>query len=238
MKTAAGDAQLYYVNDANGAVYYKKTALGDMAGSDTLITNLTDRLTVSEVMDESSITNNKFLKHVKDTVISDLPNAIEKLTIQQVFEEEIFENGTVKGEWWYMLHNEADCVAAGHTDPHTCTCVSDYGLKEMNTLIDNMKNNIHLSTLDKLAADGMLSFGDGMLNSEVFTEIKVSDTTTLDVIVRVPQNGIWVEKKASEVFVDENGVKKARIGLLTVEETIEYAEGLIKIIDHINDLNS
>lgn len=238
VKTAAGDAQLYYVNDANGAVYYKKTALGDMAGSDTLITNLTDRLTVSEVMDESSITNNKFLKHVKDTVISDLPNAIEKLTIQQVFEEEIFENGSVKGEWWYMLHNEADCVAAGHTDPHTCTCVSDYGLKEMNTLIDNMKNNIHLSTLDKLAADGMLTFGDGMLNSEVFTEIKVSDTTTLDVIVRVPQNGIWVEKKASEVFVDENGVKKARIGLLTVEETIEYAEGLIKIIEHINNLYS
>ena len=238
VKTAAGDAQLYYVNDANGAVYYKKTALGDMAGSDTLITNLTDRLTVSEVMDESSITNNKFLKHVKDTVISDLPNAIEKLTIQQVFEEEIFENGSVKGEWWYMLHNEADCVAAGHTDPHTCTCVSDYGLKEMNTLIDNMKNNIHLSTLDKLAADGMLTFGNGMLNSEVFTEIKVSDTTTLDVIVRVPQNGIWVEKKASEVFVDENGVKKARIGLLTVEETIEYAEGLIKIIEHINNLYS
>ena len=235
IKTTAGDAQLYYVSNANGAVYYKKTALGDMAGSNTIITNLTDRLTVSEVMDESSLASNKFLKHVKDTVISDLPNAIEKLTIQQVFEEEIFENGTVKGEWWYMLHNEADCIASGHADPHTCTCVSDYGLKEMNTLIDNMKNNIHLSTLDKLAADGMLTFGPDMLNSKVYTEIKVSNLLTYTVMVNVPDgNGNWISKKASEVFVDENGNTKSRIGLLTVEETIEYAEGLITIINLID----
>ena len=235
IKTTAGDAQLYYVSNANGAVYYKKTALGDMAGSNTIITNLTDRLTVSEVMDESSLASNKFLKHVKDTVISDLPNAIEKLTIQQVFEEEIFENGTVKGEWWYMLHNEADCIASGHSAPHTCTCVSDYGLKEMNTLIDNMKNNIHLSTLDKLAADGMLTFGPDMLNSKVHTEIKVSNLLTYTVMVNVPDgNGNWISQKASDVFVDEHGNTKSRIGLLTVEETIEYAEGLIAIINLID----
>lgn len=240
VKTAAGDAQLYYLSNANGAVYYKKTALGDMAGSNDLVSNLTSRLTVSEVMDETSIANNKFLKHVKDVVIEDLPNAIETLTIQQVFEDEIFDNGVVKGEWWYMLHNEAACVAAGHTDSHTCTCVSDYGLKEMNTLIDNMKNNIHLSTLDKLAADGMLTFGDGMLNSEVITEVKIYNPATssyeiLYVEVRVPDgSGNWITKKASEVFVDENNNVKGRIGLLTVEETIEYAEGLIKIIDLIN----
>ncbi|MBQ9113717.1 MAG: hypothetical protein IJY05_02215 [Clostridia bacterium] len=238
VKTEAGEAQLYYVSNANGLIYYKKTALGDMAGSDTLITNLTSRLTVSEVMDETSLTNNKFLKHVKDTVISDLPNAIEQLTIQQVFEEEIFETTgstkTVKGEWWYMLHNEADCVAAGHTDPHTCTCVSDYGLKEMNTLIDNMKNNIHLSTLDKLSADGMLTFGEGMLNSKIYTEIKISSTQSLVVKVKVPDgNGGWTETTASEAFGS-----KDRLGLLTVEETIEYAEGLIIIIEKIDKLYS
>lgn len=243
VKTAAGNAQLYYLSNENGAVYYKKTALGDMAGSNTLISNLTSRLTVSEVMDEASLAENKFLKHVKDTVIDELPEAIEALTIQQVFEEEIFETDTlgnkvVKGEWWYMLHNEADCVAAGHTDPNTCACVSDYGLKEMNTLIDNMKNNIHLSTLDKLAEDGMLTFGPKMLDSKVYTEIKISSNVTLDVMVNVPENDKWVSKKASEVFVDEDGNVKSRIGLLTVEETIEYAEGLISIIEQIDQSDS
>ena len=235
IKTANGDAQLYYLNDMDGnAVFYSKTSLGALAGSNDLIANLTSRLTVSEVMDEALIAGNKFLKHVKDTVIEDLPNAIEELTIQQVFEDEIFDGaGVVKGEWWYMLHNETDCRSAGHSDPHVCTCVSDYGLKEMDTLIDNMKNNIHLSTLDKLAADGMLAFGPDMLNSDVITDITIL-TQPFHVKVRVPDgNGNWIEKNASEVFVDENGVKKSRIGLLTVEETIQYAEGLINLLAQV-----
>ena len=102
----------------------------------------------------------------------------------------------------------------------------------MNQLIENMKDNIHISTLKKLAA-GMLNFGDGMLNSNIIMEVKVSDALTYEIWVRVPdENGVFPgapNMKAADAFAH-----KYFLAELTVEETIEYAEGLINVIEMIN----
>ena len=236
--TADGNANVYYLFDANGnALEYKKTSLGDLAGSDNLISRISTRLTIGEIV-EIDDSGDSLLKHVKNETIESLPTAIENLTIQQVFEDKIFTtdgegNKVVTGSWWYLLHSEADCKANGHTNPASCSCVSDYNLQGMDKLIDNMKNNIHLSTLNKLSADGMLNFGDGMLSSKIFTEVSAAGHTFY-IKVRVPdENGNYTstETLASVAFAG-----KTTLGELTVEETIEYAEGLIKVIEDIDAL--
>ena len=240
--TADGNANVYYLFDENGnALEYKKTSLGDLAGSDNLISRISTRLTIGEIV-EIDESGDSLLKHVKNETIESLPTAIENLTIQQVFEDKIFTtdslgNKTVVGSWWYLLHSEADCKANGHTNPGSCSCVSDYNLQGMDKLIDNMKNNIHLSTLNKLSADGMLNFGDGMLGSDIFTEINLGGGYTYQIMVRVPdENGNFPDtpnKTAAEAFAG-----KSKLGELTVEETIEYAEGLITAVEMINNMNA
>lgn len=249
VKTADGTANVYYLYNADGSeVQYTKTSLGDMAGSDNLISRLSTRLTIGEIM-EIDDNEHSLLKHVKNETIESLPTAIENLTITKVFEKDIYKkdsngdflldtNGKriLDGSWWYLLHNEADCKDNNHNDPSTCDCASDYTIQEMDALIENMKNNIHLSTLEKLSKDGILNFGAGMLNSQIFTEVKAGGIT-FTINVRVPdENGNFpsdAETPASEAFAG-----KTKLGELTVEETIEYAEGLILVIEKINNYSN
>lgn len=81
----------YYLYDEDGEqVNFPKTTLGDLAYSDNPIANLTKRMTIGEVLGEDNINGNKFLKHVSDSTIDDLPTAIEGLTMRQVFEEDMY----------------------------------------------------------------------------------------------------------------------------------------------------
>lgn len=242
--TKNGEATLYYLTDEKGnKVSYKKATLGDMTGSDNVISNIVTRLTIGEII-EIGDGEHSLLKHVKNETIESLPTAIERLTIQQVFEAEIYKtdsdgnyltdasgNKILEGSWWYLLHDEASCKANGHT-ASSCNCTNDYTIQEMDALIENMKNNIHLSTLEKLSSDGMLSFGDGMLNSRIITDITVANNT-FHVKVRVPdENGNFpanADTLAADAFAGKN-----RLGELTVEEMIEYAEGLLKIVEQID----
>jgi hypothetical protein len=83
--------KVYYLTDENGnAVNFTAHSLGELAGSDNLISRLTDRLTLAEILGEDSLKDNKFLKHLKDSTVNGLPKAISELTIGQVFEEEIY----------------------------------------------------------------------------------------------------------------------------------------------------
>lgn len=70
---------------------FTRHSLGELAGGDHLISNMNDRLTLAEVLgNNEKLSEDKFLKHVKDTKISNLTTAIGDLTVGQVFEEEIF----------------------------------------------------------------------------------------------------------------------------------------------------
>lgn len=83
--------KVYYLTDENGtAVKFTPHSLGELAGNDNLISRLTARLTLAEILGEDSVKDNKFLKHLKDTTVDGLPKAITELSIGQVFEEEIY----------------------------------------------------------------------------------------------------------------------------------------------------
>ncbi len=183
-------ASVYYLYDENGAAIYLKTKLGDFAGSDNLLSNLTSRITIGEVMDKETVESNKFFKHVLDKTIDELPDAINELTLQTVYAEEIFqtdENGNfldkdgnittnkdeyvVEHEWWYLLHDEAACEK-DHGENRDKQCIQDYHITEMDVLIDNMRTNIEMATLYQLKADGMIhGLDDKTLNSPVRTSI-------------------------------------------------------------------
>ena len=86
-----GEAKVYYLTHENGdPAMFTPHSLGDLAGSDNLISRLTDRLTLSEILGEESIAGNKFLRGLGDSTVNGLPNAISNLTIDEVFTEEIY----------------------------------------------------------------------------------------------------------------------------------------------------
>ena len=76
-------ADVYYLTDLEGnPVYFPKTKLGDMTGSNNVINSLTKRITLKEVIDEETMGSNLFFKHIQDETIATLPNAINRVCRQ------------------------------------------------------------------------------------------------------------------------------------------------------------
>ena len=91
LKTNDGNEEkVYYLFLDGEKAMFHKNLIGDLSGENNLINKLTDRLTITEILGEDLVANNKFLKHLKDSTVTGLPEAIEDLTIGQVFEEEIY----------------------------------------------------------------------------------------------------------------------------------------------------
>ena len=84
--TEKHDATLYYVRQNGENLYYAPTTIGDMQNAD-VISKLTGRLRLKDVMD---VGENKLLKHLAEESIDDLPEAINALTIDDVFGEHFY----------------------------------------------------------------------------------------------------------------------------------------------------
>ncbi|MBQ8229147.1 MAG: hypothetical protein IJZ32_00450 [Clostridia bacterium] len=247
-------ANLFHLRDeAGNKVYYEKTTLGDMSGSNTLLSKLTKRLTASEVLGKD-LSGHTFFKHVQNETIADLPDAVEKLTIQQVFATDVFksdEDGNfldkdgnittdpservLNREWWYLLHNEESCHAAGHT-ASPCDCINDFKLTEMSKLIADMKENVHLATLQQLSDDGMMKFTDGTLVSELKSELRYGkgEGKSVPIRIKVKTESGTEYKTAAEVFQDRNKDGVLTVGEITVEEMISYVDGVITAINTLD----
>jgi hypothetical protein len=133
--------------------------------------------------------------------------------LQQIYEDQIFNvvdgKKVVKGEWWYLLHNEATC-SAEHGATCDKKCVQDYPVAEFGLLITNMRNNIEVATLNQLSADGMISgLSSATLNSTVKTNIC----------------GIDVDIQGLDV---SEGTK---LGDLTVVEMLQYGRAIFEAIN-------
>ena len=223
---------VYYLSNENGAALYTKTTLGDLAGSSNMLSNLTSRITVGEVMDGETVESNKFFKHVLDKTIDELPDAINGLTLQTVYSEEIFQtddngnfldkNGNIttskdeyvaEHEWWYLLHDKAVCESE-HGKGCDKQCVQDYAITEMDVLISNMRANIEMATLFQLKADGMI---DGL------------DDKTLNSSVRTSISGVTLEMGD---LPQGEGVK---LGDYTVVQMLNYVNAIFEAIDKIEN---
>ena len=226
-------ADVYYLTDLSGnAVYFTKTKLGDMAGSDNVISSLTKRITLKEVIDEETMNSNIFFKHVQDETIETLPEAVNSLTLQQVYEKDIYKtdadgnfldkNGNIttnkdeyviEHEWWYLLHDEEICEAE-HGEGRDKQCIQDYKVTELSTLISNMRRNIEAASLRQLKDDGMIDqLDEATLNSSVRTSIK-------------------------GIAIDMSGIPagKTTLGEFTVVEMLNYVNAIFKVIDQIDGI--
>lgn len=90
------EAPTFYVWDETGTtkIKYDRTQFKHLTGETKLLTNLTSRLRLSDVLD---VKDNKILRHLKDVPISKLTNEVNNLTVGQIFDEDMhFRN--VAGE--------------------------------------------------------------------------------------------------------------------------------------------
>jgi hypothetical protein len=151
MEVQHGTATLYYLYKDGRETYYEKSTLGDLTGSVNLVSTLTDRMTVGEIFGEDA-NNNFFLKHLKGSTISGLPEAISDLTVGQVFETEIAEKPNT---WKYLLK---DTVSADNGKNYKVA-------GELNNLLTNMTTNISTASLSELSNDGVITLDSAALNS-------------------------------------------------------------------------
>ncbi|MBQ9714157.1 MAG: hypothetical protein IJV83_02430 [Clostridia bacterium] len=214
------EANAYYLKNNNEYVKFKFTSLGDLSGEDNVVSRLTSRLQIKDILGED-ITNDEILKHLANSTIDTLADDFEALTLQQVFGHEIFKNGVdasagwVEGQeiWWYLLHNEVKCnEEQGVTDfthgVEACGTygLPDYKLEELTGLIDNMMENLHIVSLNELYADGILDINDtsiltSKLNGSLFGRAALLEVESLKKYQSNPD---------------------ATLGMLNLEEAMDY----------------
>ena len=229
--TRADGTAVYYLSKDGETVYFTECTLKEFATDSNSLTKLTARLTAGDILGDE-IDTNPMLKHLKDTPINELGAAVEALTFEQVFYDQIYrknasgqfvdENDNVVSEdnrvlgdiWHYMLTAEDE-----HGNKYNAA--NEYSIvNDMDKLIENMKREVHDATLDRLAHDKILQISNSILNDTIITEIRAGGITfTVDVpsSANIPTN--------------------ARIGSLTTEQILVYVEALLATIDTINSFS-
>lgn len=220
-----GTANVYYVKDEynivapwyfvsqNGTnVMYSPTTIADLKGTSEVLNNVMNRLTLSDVLSEEELANNKVLCHLSDVTISGLSDAIHDLTIEDVFEQDMYEknadgsfktdtsgNRIMKHTWEYML-----------LDPTMGNLHHEYTLEDnMNDLMDNFQKNVQHRSLKTLIDDGILE--------------KTTDSNSLT--KDIPP----LYANTYQIGKDENGnpIYAQKIGELTISQMINLMNNLI-----------
>ena len=192
-----GNAKIYYLDFEGEKALFTKHSLGELSGGDNLISRLTDRLTLTEVLHDENLSHNKFLKHVSDCPVNEIPNQILEVSITEMFREDIYEgdhfkqhtsdtpltaaDGTLiyKGEYYtedslgYHVYNPtaADLNSTWWyllNDPTGVKSPDDYkAASDMNALLTNMTANVESATLNKLHEDGIINGLGGLVGKEI-----------------------------------------------------------------------
>jgi hypothetical protein len=157
-------ANTYHLYDQQGnPVYFSCTTIGSLISSNNLVSNLTKRVTIGEVITEKDLAKNRFLAFVADATIAEVPNAINNITIQQAYANEIKRdlNGNLTGKWKYLLTENGE--------------EKDYNINNLDKLLDNMTRNIEYSTLNDLSQSGMLTgLDESTLNHKIIHGATIS----------------------------------------------------------------
>ena len=233
VKTRDGQMQAYYLYQDGKDVMFTNHSLGELAGSDNLIYRLTDRLTLTEVLHDANLSENKFLKHVSDCTVSEIPDELMKLSFTDMFTEEIYGAGAMKHEGATPLtaadgktieNGEYYTVdAAGYhkaelegswwyllTDSDETdgiTKPSEYLIaSNMNDLLDNMTTNVEGATLYQLNQDGIISGLETLVDNDI-----------------IRPEGVTIEGIPGPD-------KATKLGHLTVTEMLHYTTFIMALI--------
>ena len=202
IKTNDGNVEkVYYLFLEGEKAMFTNHSLGELSGGDNLISRLTDRLTLTEVLHDENLSHNKFLKHVSDCPVNEIPKQILEVSITEMFREDIYEgdflqhmgdepiqatDGTLiyKGEYYKVIGTEihvynptaADLKPTWWyllNDPTGTKSPDDYkAATDMNALLTNMTANVENSTMRKLKEDKIIhGLSDTMLDTKVRGDI-------------------------------------------------------------------
>ncbi len=178
------EALFYYVFDENGnEVMFSSRTLGQLTQDKTLLDDISKALSVRDFLgDSANLDENFVLKHVADHKIDELPNAIEELTVQQVFEDEIYKHQLDNDNNLYFVDKDNKQLYFNSDDDTWYTSATfdegtqsqrvltgtwkyllykkdveqTYLLSNINEMIGNMKENVQKATLLELYTDGLI----------------------------------------------------------------------------------
>ncbi len=90
---AEGNAErVYYVQNGTEVVEVSGTKIGNIGDQ---VSGITENLTVAELIGEDKIQNNRILSLVANSTISELPDTINSLSVQDMYADEIYEEYAV-----------------------------------------------------------------------------------------------------------------------------------------------
>ena len=163
-------------------------------------------MTLAEILGEEQVNGSTFLKHLDTSTINSLAADLDKLTIQQVFEDKIYkkdadgnyvlgEDGSkvLTGTWKYLLvkdGKEQECQ-----------------IKEIDSLVSNMTANMQSATLNDLSDDKILTLDEAFRRKNI-----KYDFGPLEKI---------------EHYFNAQGKEKTTIGELTITELVDYVGKLL-----------
>lgn len=197
-----------YTNSARTEKWmYSPTTIADLKGTSEILDNVMNRLTITDVMGD--VSDNKVLCHLADVTIGGLSEAIHSLTIEDVFEQDMYEknldgsfktdasgNRIMKHTWEYML-----------LDPTTGNLHHEYTLEDnMNDLMGNFQKNVQHRSLKTLISDRIIE-------------------------LEVTTNSSFLNKNISiyqyNIGTSENPIYAQTIGDLTISQMIDFMSSLI-----------
>ena len=197
---------------------------------DTLSTDINE-LTMAGILGEDKVMSNSILKNLANETIISLPDAISDLTVEQVLHDQIYYYNAEGKYYMDKNGNPTEKMIDGKINPAVINATWKYLLKkdgvihteyritqDMNSLIDNMKTNVHNATLNDLYADELID--KATLNSSTLeASLKFSVLgASLD------QTGFTQKMKDAA-----NNGTTLLIGDCTVQEMLVYISALLNV---------
>lgn len=245
------DANLYYVSLNGKKLYYEPTTIGDMQNAE-MLSNLTGRLQLKDVMD---VGDHKLLKHLGEETIDDLPEAINSLTLDDVFGDHFYyrtynpttnkyeiyrENGNhqpideegnlVEDAYMIDLNNNSvdydnDGIITRDEADKALTGTWKYLL--MDRKDDGTFSINHHYTVIEI--DGMMDYLSNNVQAATVRELK------LDGIVKTLDDDTLGKEIIHIPNLDADIASKATVGDLTVEQLTLY---MSTMLDYISEMTN
>lgn len=198
-------------------------------------------LTLTEILGETDVEGNIYLKHLKDSTIKTLAKDLNDLTVQQVFADKIYKTEkTEEGETAVVYFVDKDGNRLYEKDGKYYTSPTfeadteskrvlqgtwkylltengeevEYKISEIDKLVTNMTANVQSATLEDLHKDGIIT-----TDNTAFLET--------DILYKYVVGGITIFEIAP--IQGENGPKK-KIGELTITEMLNYVTKVLQAL--------
>lgn len=229
------DANLYYVSLNGENLYYEPTTIGDMQNAE-MLSSLTGRLQLKDVMD---VGDHKLLKHLGEETIDNLPEAINSLTIDDVFGDHFYYR-TTKGSYRLNENNkpidDSGNVVTGakllditnkQTTDKDKALTGTWKYLLMDRAADGTFTINHHHTVIEM--DGMMDYLSNNVQAATIRELK------LDGIVKTLDDDTLSKEIVHIPNLDADIASKATVGDLTVEQLTLY---MSTMLDYISEMTN